>query len=140
MASLPAQEEADAAGSALQPMDGPRLRDELDAGARESLAQMRDEQARKQAEWLGEMGGGGELARYAIKGSDAEWDAALGGGGAAGAPPGHVSLKSHKASASGAAGGADGKSPKHGLKDGKQRKHKDGGEHGGGAKKRRKSE
>lgn len=124
-ATLPLQEDVDAAGSAFKPMSE-RLSDELDAGAKESLEAMRREQARKQAAWLSEVEGGSELARYAVKGSDADWAAAL---GSAGAAPGHVSLRA-------SADGADAKSPKD-KKEDKKAKRKDGD--GGKSPKRRKS-
>ena len=140
-AALPGQGAADAAGSALRPMAGLSLGEELDAGAAESLRALRKEQERKQAEWLQEVEGGDELARYAVRGSDADWEAALGGAGGAtgGRAPGHVSLKSD-APAKGKAKRPD---EAHGLAsglegvgEGRAKKHK---KDGGKSPKRRKS-
>ena len=93
--ALPRQQEADAAGSSLVAVDEP-LAAELDRGAARSLKTLAAEQAQKQAAWLSEVEDGSELARYAIKGSEEEWQAAL-GDGKVGAAPGHVSLQSSKA-------------------------------------------
>ena len=99
-ATLPhSSADARAAGDALRPLEGGGLDAELDAGAAASLKQLQDDQARKQAAWLD--GDEGELAQYAIKGSDADWDAAL----ASGKAPKHVSVKR-------AAGDANGKKKK----------------------------
>jgi N-acetyltransferase 10 len=108
--------DADAAASALRPLqaaDG-GLDDELGKGAAASLHALQEEQKRKQAEWLD---GDSELARYAIKGSDADWDAALGGDG----KPQNVSLK--RAAGAGDAG---------------KKKKRDGPQSGGKSDKRRK--
>ena len=129
-ASIPGQEAADAAGSAFVPMsDG--LAEELDKGAADSLKAMRREQERKQAAWLSEVEGGTKLGRYAVKGSDADWAAALGGSAAA---PGHVSMRSGAGTGTGA--GTDAASPKD-KKEAKKAKRKEGD--GGKSPKRRKS-
>ena len=57
---------------------------ELDDAAADSLQTMQQEQARKQSAWLHD----GEMAQYAIKGSEADWQAALSGG-----PKTSVSMK-----------------------------------------------
>jgi len=113
-------DDAAKAASALRPLKASSLDAELDAGAAASLRQLQDEQARKQAEWLD---GDSELAKYSIKGSDAEWDAALGGGG--GGARKHVSLKR----ASGAEAAA---APAAGKK-----KKRDAEQHGGKPKRRK---
>ena len=108
--------DAEAAAQGLRPLAGGGLDAELDAGAAASLQRLQEEQARKQAEWLD--GDDGELAQYAIKGTDADWDAALKGGGALK----NVSLK-RAADASDA-----GK---------KKKRDGGGGDSGGGSKKRK---
>lgn len=117
-ASLPhTADDATAAGTALKPLPGASLDAELDAGAAASLQKLQDETARKQAEWLD---ADGELSQYAIKGSDADWDAALGAskGGLK-----HVSLKRAADEAAGS-GGAKKKNKKSDGDGGKRRKSK----------------
>ena len=108
-------EDAAAAGVALKPLAGGSLDAELDAGAAASLQKLQDDQARKQAEWLD---ADGELSRYAIKGSDADWDAALNAskGGLK-----HVSLKR---AVDDNGGGSAKKKKKDGGDGGKRRKSK----------------
>jgi len=80
------------------------LGSELSQGAAESLQQMQEAQARKQEEWLHD----GELARYAIRGSEEEWESALGKSSAA-TPPKSIGVK---ASGGVADKGAKAKAPK----------------------------
>mmetsp|Transcript_62876 Transcript_62876/g.124180 ORF Transcript_62876/g.124180 Transcript_62876/m.124180 type:complete len:1081 (-) Transcript_62876:105-3347(-) len=120
-ASLPSQGQADAAGRAMEAMSTP-LAQELDAGAAASLQTLEADQAKKQKAWLAEVEEGGELAKYAIKGSEAEWAEALGSG----APPGHVSLKS-EGGGEGSGGGKGSKgSARSESKKGKRREGADG--------------
>ena len=103
-------------------------RQRVEARQEEKRLAREQQQARKQAEWLD--GDDGELAQYAIKGSDADWDAALGGKPLAGGAPRHVSLQ-RAAGASEQGGAADG--PKK-----KKKRDKAGSDRGGGHKKRKK--
>ena len=126
--SLPhTADDAAAAGSSMKALAGGSLDKELDAGAAQSLQELQEDQARKQAAWLD---GDSELAKYAIKGSDAEWDKALKGGG--GAALKHVSLKRKDKAGEGGEkkkkrereGGDEGGKPKKDKKDKKNKKHK----------------
>lgn len=107
--------DAAAASSAMRPLKGGGLDAELDAGAAASLHHLQQEQAKKQAEWLDT---DGELAQYAIQGTDADWEAALSGG----STPKHVALKR----AAGASGdkAAGGKKRRDGSGDGGGKKRK----------------
>ena len=129
-ASLPhTAADADAAGSGLRPLVGDRgLESELDEGAKASLRKLQEDVAQKQATWVDGVEGGDELARYAIKGSDADWEAALNGGGRGGLKS-HVSLP---ASARSSGGGGDESEP------GKKRRKSEGGAPGSSGKKKRK--
>ena len=91
------------------------LDDELDAGASVSLAALQEKQQQQQRDWIAD----GDLAKYAIQGTDADWEAALKGGTRDGAPPRTVSVK-----------GAD--APKgDGAKEGGGKKAKRSGKEGG---------
>ena len=91
------------------------LDDELDAGASASLAALQEKQQQQQRDWIAD----GDLAKYAIQGTDADWEAALKGGTRDGAPPRTVSVK-----------GAD--APKgDGAKEGGGKKAKRSGKEGG---------
>eukprot|EP00965_Chrysotila_dentata_P085525 2821113-Pleurochrysis_carterae.AAC.17 len=61
------------------------------AGALESLEQMKEENAAKGQQWLT----ASELSRFEIKGTEEDWEAALGSAkkGSA-APPGRINMKS----------------------------------------------
>jgi len=98
-ATLPDAARADAAGSAFRPV-ATRLSEEMDTGAAASLRQLEEAQKAKQAAWLQQVDEGG-LAQYAIKGSEAEWAAALGGAGV----PASVSVKNPSKAANGGKGG-----------------------------------
>ena len=63
------------------------LEDELDAGASASLAALQEKPQQQQRDWIAD----GDLAKYAIQGTDADWEAALAGGTRDGAPPRTVS-------------------------------------------------
>jgi N-acetyltransferase 10 len=120
-ASLPDAALADAAGSALRPMKT-KLSDEMDAGAAASLRALQAEQAQRQAAWLKDEGK--ELSRYAIKGSEAEWAAALGGAGV----PRSVSVKSAgRDAAAESGGGVPVKTAKGKDKDDSKRPRRDDG-------------
>merc|ERR1712137_393265 len=71
--SLPDIADAKSAAAHFVPLPS-NLTSELDAGASDSLKQMQASQEQKQQQWLEQ----GELSRYAIKGSEEDWDAALG--------------------------------------------------------------
>lgn len=118
--SLPAAGAAGAASKHLTPLAGGGLAAELDAGAKASLKKLESEQASKQQAWLDE---GDGLSEYVVKGTDAEWDAAL----TPGAIPKHVSVKGTAEPRSGgkSSGKASGK------------KSKGGGGASGGGKRRR---
>ena len=82
----PAADDGAAAAAAALPTS---LEDELDAGASASLAALQEKQQQQQRDWIAD----GDLAKYAIQGTDADWEAALKGGTRDGAPPRTVSVK-----------------------------------------------
>ena len=55
------------------------------------MKKLQEETARKQADWADGVAEGSELTRYAIQGTDKDWDAALNGNGGIKA---HISLPS----------------------------------------------
>ena len=94
----------------------------MDAGAAASLRALQAEQAQRQAAWLKDEGK--ELSRYAIKGSEAEWAAALGGAGV----PRSVSVKSAgRDAAAESGGGVPVKTAKGKDKDDSKRPRRDDG-------------
>mmetsp|Transcript_23934 Transcript_23934/g.50785 ORF Transcript_23934/g.50785 Transcript_23934/m.50785 type:complete len:1044 (-) Transcript_23934:478-3609(-) len=89
--SLPQVMDAEAATAHMTPIND-NLRDELDDGAKESLRALKEQAAQKQQAWLSNES---ELARYSIKGSDADWQSAL-GSAKGGITPKEVSVKGEK--------------------------------------------
>ena len=90
--SLPQVADAEAATAHMAPL-ADDLRDELDDGAKASLKAMQEKTAKRQESWLAD---DSELSRYAIKGSDADWESALEGKAKGGATPKALSLKGEK--------------------------------------------
>ncbi len=88
--------------------------DELDAGASASLAALQEKQQQQQRDWIAD----GDLAKYAIQGTDADWEAALKGGTRDGAPPRTVSVKGSDAPKGDGAKEGGGKKAKRSGKEG----------------------
>ena len=86
-ATLPAPSAMADATAHMAPLAS-HLDAELDSGAKESLAKLAAEQQEQQAQWLEGEG----LSKYAIRGTEDDWAAALPQGKSAG-PPKHLSVK-----------------------------------------------
>ncbi|KAL3922233.1 MAG: hypothetical protein SGPRY_004632 [Prymnesium sp.] len=89
--SLPQVADAEAATAHMKPLED-ELGAELDEGARASLKSLQQQAASKQQAWLQQES---ELSRYAIKGSEADWESALNTAKGGGAPK-ELSVKGEK--------------------------------------------